>query len=238
MGRAYEQHCSLAHALDLVGERWTLLIVRELLVGPRRYTDLAGGLVSIPTNVLAARLRELEGNGLVARRRLPAPASSVWVYELTEAGASLADAITELARWGMRTLPARTEGRPFRAHWLVLALGARFDPAAAVGVSESYELVVEGEGAVCFEVDDGRGSARVGRAQDPAVRITADADTLVALAAGEDVAAETLAAGARVQIEGDGAALERMRRILPARRALSPSSAQAPAAASTLAANV
>jgi DNA-binding HxlR family transcriptional regulator len=238
MGRAYEQHCSLAHALDLVGERWTLLIVRELLVGPRRYTDLADGLVSIPTNVLAARLRELERNGLVHRRRLPAPAASVSVYELTDDGEALADAVTELARWGMRTLPARTEGRPFRAHWLVLALGARFDRQAAVGVSESYELVVEGEGTVCFEVNDGEGSARLGPASNPAVRVEADADTLVALAAGEDVAAEALARGARVQIEGDAAALERMRRILPARRALSPSSAQATPAASTLAANV
>jgi DNA-binding HxlR family transcriptional regulator len=238
MGRAYEQHCSLAHALDLVGERWTLLIVRELLVGPRRYTDLADGLVSIPTNVLAARLRELEANALVRRRRLPAPAASVSVYELTADGEALAGAVTELARWGMRTLPARTGGRPFRAHWLVLALHARFDAAAAVGVSESYEFVVEGEGTVCFEVDDGRGSARMGPARDPAVRIAADADTLVALAAGEDVAAEALADGARVQIDGDGAALERMRRILPARRELSASSVQATPAASTLARNV
>jgi DNA-binding HxlR family transcriptional regulator len=135
---------SLAHALDLVGERWTLLVVRELLAGPRRYTDLADGLVSISTNVFAARLRELEGNGLVRRRRLPAPVASVSVYELTEEGESLADAVTELARWGMRTLPATTQGRPFRAHWLVLALRARFDPAAAVGVNESYEFDVEG----------------------------------------------------------------------------------------------
>src|SRR2546422_10714284 len=83
MAHAYDQHCGLAHALDLVGERWTLLIVRELLAGPRRYTDLAAGLVSVPSNVLATRLREMESRGLVCRRTLPAPAASVVVYELT-----------------------------------------------------------------------------------------------------------------------------------------------------------
>src|ERR1700736_6583253 len=154
VARSYDQHCGLAHALDLIGERWTLLIVRELLAGPRRYTDLADGLVSVPTNVLAARLREMDRKGLVRRHRLPAPATSVVVYELTEEGESLGAAVTELARWGMRTLPATTQGRPFRAHWLVLALGARFDPAAAAGVSECYEFHIEGDGAVCFEIVD------------------------------------------------------------------------------------
>src|SRR3979409_2522453 len=104
MARLYDQHCGLAHALDLIGERWTLLIVRELMAGPRRYTDLADGLVTVPTNVLAAPLKERERKGLVRRRRLSAPAASVVVYELTEDGESLSAAVTELARWGMRTL--------------------------------------------------------------------------------------------------------------------------------------
>jgi DNA-binding HxlR family transcriptional regulator len=218
MARAYAQHCSLAHALDLVGERWTLLIVRELLAGPRRYTDLSEGLVSVPTNVLAARLREMRGNGLVRRRRLDAPAASVFVYELTEHGESLADAMSELARWGMRTLPASTQGRPFRAHWLMLALRASFEPAAAVGVSESYEFDVEGDAIVSFEVLDGDGHAHMGSASDPVVRIAADADTFVALSAGGVASADALKGGAHVRVEGDSAALERMRRILPARR--------------------
>ena len=219
MARSYDQHCGLAHALDVVGERWTLLIVRELLAGPRRYTDLADGLVTVPTNVLATRLREMEAHGLVRRRRLAAPAASVVVYELTDEGESLGATVTELARWGMRTLPQTTQGRPFRAHWLVLALRARFDPSAAAGVNESYEFGIEGDDVVRFEVADGDGQARMGPAADPAVRITADADTLAALTGGAISGPEALGRGAR--IEGDPAAIDRMRSILPLRRVAS-----------------
>jgi hypothetical protein len=120
----------------------------------------------------------------------------------------------------MRTLPARTQGRPFRAHWLVLALQARFDPSAAAGVSESYEFRIEGDDVVCFEVAAGAGRARVGEAVEPAVRVTADADTLAALTGGAIAAAEALAQGAR--IEGSRAAIERMRSILPIRRVETP----------------
>jgi DNA-binding HxlR family transcriptional regulator len=213
VARSYGQHCALAHALDLVGERWTLLIARELLAGPRRYTDLADGLVTIPSNLLSRRLREMEGNGLIARRRLSPPAASVVVYELSERGEGLATAVIELARWGMQTLSPTTAGRPLRAHWLVLGLDARFDASAAAGIEESYELLLDGEQAVCFEVSGGDGRARVGHAVDPAVRIAADADTLVALTSGAISGAEAMRRGAR--IEGEPAAIERMRRILP-----------------------
>jgi len=217
MARSYNQFCGLAHALDLAGERWTLLIVRELLAGPRRYTDLKDGLLNIPTNVLAARLREMQDNGLVARRRLQPPAASVVVYQLTAEGERLGEAILELTRWGMRTLPADAGARPFRAHWLVLALRASFDPQAARGVSESYELRVEGDQSVSLEIDDGEGSVHVGPAPDAAVRISADAETLAGLIAGALDGAQALERGARV--EGDPAALARMREILPAPRA-------------------
>jgi DNA-binding HxlR family transcriptional regulator len=213
MARRYEQHCGLAHALDEVGDRWTLLILRELLAGPRRYSELAAGLVSVPTNVLATRLRELEAAGILSRRSLPAPAASVVVYELTERGSGLAAALTELARWGMATLPRTTEGRPFRAHWLVLALRARFDANAASGVDESYEFSIPGDGTVRLEVADGVGRSSLGPAVDPAVRISADADTLVALTGGAITGSEAIARGA--QIEGDAAAIERMGAILP-----------------------
>jgi DNA-binding HxlR family transcriptional regulator len=216
MARTYDQHCGLAHALDLVGERWTLLIVRELLAGPRRYTDLSAGLISVPTNVLASRLREMEAGGLVRRRRLSPPASSVVVYELTAEGESLTGPITELARWGMRTLPPHTQGRPFRAHWLVLALQASFDPPAAEGVRETYEFTIEGDDVVSFEVSDGEGRARMGAAGDAAVRIRADAETLAGLTSGALGGAEALRRGALV--EGSAAAIARLRRILPSRR--------------------
>src|ERR1700682_4490884 len=130
MTRAYNQHCARAHTLDLVGERWTLLIVRELLVGPRRYADLLAGLVTVPTNVLSARLRHMTQNGWVQQRRVPRPAHRVVVYELTELGASLNQAVVQLTRWGMQSMPLPRSDRPFQAHWLILALQARFQPSA------------------------------------------------------------------------------------------------------------
>jgi DNA-binding HxlR family transcriptional regulator len=214
MARSYAQHCALAHALDVIGERWTLLIVRELLAGPRRYSDLVDGLVTVPTNLLASRLKEMEAGGLVQRRRLPAPAGSVTVYELTEAGQTLAGPVVELARWGMRTLPATTEGRPFRAHWLILALRARFDASAATGVDDSYEFSIDGDDVVHFDV--ATGEAGMGPAADPAVRIAADADTLAELTGGAITGEEAMRRGAR--IEGHPAAIERLRAVLPSRR--------------------
>ncbi|HEY1833011.1 MAG TPA: winged helix-turn-helix transcriptional regulator [Solirubrobacteraceae bacterium] len=214
MSRSYNQHCTLAHALDQVGERWTLLIVRELLTGPRRYNDLARGLVTVPSNVLADRLRDLEARKLVARRQLPAPAEQVVVYELTEEGVALSDAVAALARWGQRTLPPTADGRVFRARWLILAMEARFNPEAATGVNESYQLQVDDEEPVHFVVDDGQGHARAGEALEPAVSVQADAETLLALANGTTTVPDAIARGARIEATPD--ALQRMLEILPA----------------------
>ena len=213
MGRGYNQHCTLAYALDQIGERWTLLIVRELLAGPRRYTDLAQGLVTVPSNVLASRLRDMEALGLVARKRLPAPAESVVVYELTEEGAALSDAIAALSRWGMRSLPPTTDGRAVRARWLIPVMEARFDPDAATGVNESYELRIDDEESVHFTVDDGHGRAFPGPAPEPAVTVSSDAETLVALANGAITIPEATRRGAK--IEGTPDAIQRMLEILP-----------------------
>jgi DNA-binding HxlR family transcriptional regulator len=215
--RPYDQHCGLAHALDLTGERWTLLIVRELLTGPRRYSDLAEGLVTVPTNLLASRLKGMESSGLVRRRRLPAPADSVVVYELTELGESLGASVVELARWGMTTLSPTREDRAFRGHWLVLALRARFEPRAAEGVTESYEFRIDAEDVVSFEVSDGHGTARLGAASDPAVVIAADADTFLAFSGGAITPEEAIERGAT--LDGDPSVIERMGAILPPRNA-------------------
>jgi len=99
MAKRYDQYCAIAHALELVGERWSLLIVRELLTGPKRYTDLAGSLPRIGTNVLAARLKELEAGGILTKRRLPPP-TPAQVYELTPYGESLRPVIDILKAWG------------------------------------------------------------------------------------------------------------------------------------------
>src|SRR5215468_10514447 len=101
--RAYGQFCGLAHALELVGERWALLIVRDLLVAPKRYTDLRRGLPRIPTNILSARLKSLEQADVVRRRIMPRPEGSI-VYELTEYGRGLEDIVLSLGRWGALSL--------------------------------------------------------------------------------------------------------------------------------------
>jgi DNA-binding HxlR family transcriptional regulator len=212
MARTYQQHCSLAHALDLVGERWTLLVVRELLAGPRRYGDLAAGLVTVPTNLLASRLKQLEDSGLVRRRSLDPPAQSVVVYELTELGADLGEPLAALSRWGMKTMPPR-EDRSFQSHWLLVALRARFDRAAAAGVTESYEFRIEDDDTIHFTVTDGEGVAGVGPLQDPAVVVEADADTFLDLSGGTITAEQAIARGAR--IEAEPGALERLGAILP-----------------------
>ena len=209
--KTYHQHCALAHALDLIGDRWTLLIVRDLLAGPRRYSDLAAGLVTIPTNLLSTRLTEMQSDGLIQRRRLAPPADSVTVYELTALGEGLARPLVELARWGMRTLPPTREDRSFRGHWLVLAMDARFDVRAAVGVTESYEFRIDSE-VVHFDVVEGVGTAGTGPATDPAVVITSDADTFLELDAGMITPIDAITRGATIQ--GDPAAIHRMRTIV------------------------
>ena len=121
--RTYGQHCALAKSLDLVGDRWTLLIVRELLDGPQRYGDLLTGLAPIATDMLAGRLRDLERHGLVRKRDLPKPATGS-VYELTDDGAALEEVINALARWGRHLIVRREPGDIVRPEWLVRAARA------------------------------------------------------------------------------------------------------------------
>ncbi len=136
--RTYDDACAAAHALDLVGERWALLVVRELLLGPKRFTDLRAGLPGVSPNVLAERLRGLEAAGVVSRRRLPPPAASR-IYELTEWGMELEPAIVALGRWGARS-PARPRDAALGVDSLVLSFRTIFDPRAAQELKASYEL--------------------------------------------------------------------------------------------------
>jgi DNA-binding HxlR family transcriptional regulator/putative sterol carrier protein len=137
--RGYGQFCGVARALELVGERWALLIVRDLLVGPRRFSDLRRGLPRIPTNVLAGRLKELEHSGIVQRRVLPRPAASV-VYELTAYGSQLEDALMRLGVWGAQSLGTPRPGEIMTTDSMVMALRSTFVPEAAHGVQVSFEL--------------------------------------------------------------------------------------------------
>lgn len=146
--KRYDQYCPVAHALDLVGERWALLIVRELIHGPKRYTDLADHLPGIGTNILAARLRSLEDFGIVSKRTLPAPAASR-VYELTEYGQGLRTVMRELALWGARSLGPPTPDEDLYPGWLAnaLELWASRVPHGSIEfrVGEETASIVDGE---------------------------------------------------------------------------------------------
>jgi DNA-binding HxlR family transcriptional regulator len=168
MARKYDQYCPLAHALELIGERWTLLVVRELLHGPQRYTDLADRLPGIGTNILASRLRDLEAAGVVAKRTLPPPAASK-VYELTEYGVELKPVMRELARWGARSLGPPSPDELFPG-WLVNAVDIVLSPVAPPG---RIEFRVGDE--VVSLVD---GVAQPGPVDDPDVVVAGDAEAL------------------------------------------------------------
>src|SRR5262252_580211 len=137
--RRYGQYCGLAYALDLVGERWALLIVRDLLIGPRRFTELQQGLPGIPSNVLAARLKELEQNGIVLRRVAPRPAAGV-VYDLSDYGRELEEIVLRLGLWGARALAEPRPGDVVTASAVELALRASFRPEAARGLRATFEV--------------------------------------------------------------------------------------------------
>jgi DNA-binding HxlR family transcriptional regulator len=209
--RKFDQYCPVAHAISLVGERWSLLIVRELLHGPKRYTDLAHGLPGIGTNILAARLRDLEAGGIVAKRTLPPPAAST-VYELTEYGAGLREALYALARWGARTIGPPGPDDQLYPEWGLNALPALFDPEAARGLTETYALVVDGD-SFTARVMDGALAASLGAADDADALVETDMDTFFALASGELLPVDAVDAG-RVRVEGDRGAFERCFRVL------------------------
>jgi DNA-binding HxlR family transcriptional regulator/putative sterol carrier protein len=207
--RSYRQLCGLAAALDVVGERWTMLIVRDLSVGPRRYGELLEGLPGIGEGLLAQRLRHLEAEGLV-RRTFNSDIGAV-VYELTEGGHDLWAAMVPLAAWGLQRVEP-IEEEDARADWLAVALQARFDPARSAGIHERYQMRIDDE-PYAVTADDGRITVERGEAPDAAVRITLDLDTVMQIGIGTLTISEARAAG-RTKLEGKPAALERYRTLL------------------------
>ncbi|MET7320834.1 helix-turn-helix domain-containing protein [Streptomyces sp. NPDC005549] len=211
--RSYDQYCSAARALDAVGDRWTLLIVRELLAGPRRYTDLHADLPGVSTDVLASRLKDMEREGLATRRRLPPP-GAVYVYELTARGRGLLPVLEALGAWGAGELGERRPTDAVRAHWFALPLLRALREAGA------------GEGLVEVRLEEGefhlyadaaaRGSAEgpvygEGTAPgEPDARLVLDAVTCVALGRGEVGLREAVRDG-RVEVTGDGPAAKALR---------------------------
>jgi DNA-binding HxlR family transcriptional regulator len=190
--KRYDQYCPIAHALGLVGERWSLLVVRELIQGPKRYTDLVDGLPGIGTNILAARLKDLEAGGIIRKRKHPPPAAST-VYELTEGGHDLRPVLHELARWGARTLGPPPAGA-LEPGWLRNALEITLSPVVTTGslafrVGDEEATVVDGE-------------SRPGIAADADVLVETDETGFYHLLVHRDLAG--------VRVEGDAALLERV----------------------------
>jgi DNA-binding HxlR family transcriptional regulator len=149
--RTYRDPCGIARALDAVGERWALLVVRELLLGPKRFTDLRAGLPGLSTDILALRLRELETTGVVRRATLPPPGAAR-VYELTERGRALEPVLLALGRWGSREPPAEAV-RPLGVDAFVIALPTLFDVDAAAGLDTTVELRL-GDDVIAARVHD------------------------------------------------------------------------------------
>ena len=204
--RTYGQRCGASHALDLVGERWALLIVRELLLGPKRFTDLKKGVQGASPNVLAQRLRELEEAGVVRRTELPPPAASR-VYELTEWGRELEDAMLALGRWGVRSPLFPAIESDVGLDSIVLALKTLFDPSAADRMKAEIELRLRDQ-RFRVRIARGRIEAERGEAFDPDAVIATDPETLSA------VLWEGRSPG-DLQIEGDRETVERFLGLFP-----------------------
>ena len=213
----YQQYCALARALDVAGDRWTLLIVRELAPGPRRFTDLVDGLPGISRKLLTERLRALERDGLIGRQELPPPAARQ-VYELTDDGRDLAHAIGPLIAWGARRLGERKPTESFQARWPAVGMAGLADREAAKGVRETYQYVV-GDSAFHFTVDDGSIRVHDGRAQDPAVVLTTDEETWADFVSGRIRWSSATAAGA-LSVAGDPRAVKRLRKIFSRKQML------------------
>ena len=181
MAKRYAQYCPVAHALELVGERWALLVVRELLHGPKRYTDLADGLPGIGTNILAGRLRDLEEAGIIRKRRLPPPAAAN-VYELTPYGEELREPLYALGRWGARSLGPPRPDDSLAPGWLVNAVRATCTTGCLPG--KVFELRVDDD-VVTARFEDNELVVEPGSSGAADTVIETDAATLFSLAAGQ-----------------------------------------------------
>lgn len=202
--RTYGQFCGLAHALDVVGERWTLLIVRELASGPKRYTELADALSGIGTSLLAARVRQLEADGVVQRRlALDKPGSAV-VYELSDAGRELAAAVVPLAMWGARhqMTDADAGSEAFRAEWLLSFLAADVRRDGPHDLEAVYEFHID-DSTACLRLREGHVTVTPGPPATPGdVTVRSSASTVAAIV-GRKLAVDTALDDGRLSISGD-----------------------------------
>ncbi len=219
--RTYGQYCAVAKALDVVGDRWTLLIVRELLtLGPCRYTDLREGLPGIATNLLATRLRELEDSGLVQREDAPPPVATT-LFSLTERGRRLLPVLQELARWGAPLVAKRARTDHFRAHWMSLPLGWHLIDLTPDAAPATIELRI-GEQRLSITASGGTIHTGLGRTANPDLVLSGSPGLVIALLLGWFDLETARSQGLR--IDGDSTVLNRL-----GRRTSGPSGAINPA---------
>jgi DNA-binding HxlR family transcriptional regulator len=209
--RKYDDGCAVAHALDLVGERWALLVVRELLLGPKRFTDLLAGVRGASPDVLTQRLRELTEAGVVRRRRLGSPAAA-WVYELTDWGADLGPVVTGLARWATRS-PGMRYDAPIGTDSAVLSLEALFDPAAADGIEATIALHL-GDERFRIRIADAHLEVARGETERPDATIDTNPTTLLSLLRTDRALDEALANG-ELLLDGDRTLVDKFRLLFP-----------------------
>ncbi len=206
--RSYDEYCAIAKSLDVVGDRWTLLIVRELAMrGASRYTDLRNGLPGIASNLLAERLRELEQAGVVVREDAPPPIATT-LFRLTARGEQLRPVLDGLTRWG---LPLMTEQRPsdaVRSHWLAGALGMMLADNQPGAPPVTIELRV-GDQPITVEARDGAINVRLGPVENADARVSGPARPVMGLLLGLLGLADARAGG--VEYSGDPAVLDRIR---------------------------
>ncbi|WP_224362148.1 winged helix-turn-helix transcriptional regulator [Hyalangium versicolor] len=203
--REYGQFCGLVRALEFVGERWALLIVRDLLVSPKRFTDLRQGLPKIPTNILSARLKELEQAGVVRRRVLPRPLGSV-VYELTEYGNELEDIVMRLGRWGAKALTVPGPEEIVTVDSMIMAMRSTFRPEAARDVTVSYELRV---GPVVFHVRVDHGKLTVKEGPLPDAELVIETGPAIKALMADELSPEDAIANGSVRLTGEPKLLSR-----------------------------
>jgi DNA-binding HxlR family transcriptional regulator len=214
--RSYGQYCALAKTLDVIGGRWTMLIMRELMIGPRRFRDLMDGLPGIGTNLLSERLRELQEAEVIHKRTLPPPAGST-VYELTGQGQELVPALMTFSRWGLARMEEPGKDEEFRTHWFMTAAMAAFRPETAQGVALTSELRTGASDVAHFRIADGKLDVIQGPASDPDLSLEGDPRALIDLFLGAVPPEEALANGIRV--EGELETLERLLAIFGAPQA-------------------
>jgi DNA-binding HxlR family transcriptional regulator len=218
--RSYGQYCSIAKALDVIGDRWTLLIVRELLLrGACRYTDLKNGLPGIATNLLADRIRELEAAGLVRREEAPPPVATTLVH-LTETGAELEPVLKALGWWGIRYMANPADTDAFRSQWFSYPVEFFLRDRDRGAPPASIELRTGADPAV-IEVSGGAVRLRAGSVPAPDLVLAGRPQLIAALLTGQLTAAEVAAAG--LEISGDTSVLDR---VLPGPAAAYPNPPQ------------